>query len=266
MGGSMTFPRQSGSSTAYWRGENTAITESEITLNDLTLRPKSVAALVKMSNEVLARSTPAIDGLIERDMKKQIGKAIDLAALRGSGTEYQPLGIANTTGINTLALAAAGAIFNFDNAIDMEALLEDDDALEGALGYIMHPRVKNLIRKLKVDSYASQTTNQGYHYPPIMSNAKLEEALGFGFKTTTQIPTNLAKGGSTALSEVYFGNWNELFIGQWGGMELKVSDETSDAFEKNQTWIRVIQEVDMGLRHVESFALVSDAATTDPVA
>ena len=53
---------------------------------------------------------------------------------------------------------------------------------------------------------------------------------------------------------MYFGNWEEVMIGQWGGLEILVSQETSDAFQKNQTWIRVLQEVDIGLRHPESSA------------
>ena len=46
-------------------------------------------------------------------------------------------------------------------------------------------------------------------------------------------------------------------------MEIMASTETSDAFAKNQTWVRIIQEVDMGLRHTESFAVVTDADTTN---
>ena len=78
---------------------------------------------------------------------------------------------------------------------------------------------------------------------------------------TTQIPINLTKGAGTALTEVYFGNWEELIIGQWGGMEIALSTETSDAFEKDQTWVRVLQEVDIAVRHPESFCLVNDAAS-----
>ncbi|MFX0201282.1 MAG: phage major capsid protein [Candidatus Hodarchaeota archaeon] len=63
------------------------------------------------------------------------------------------------------------------------------------------------------------------------------------------------KGTSEDCSEVYFGNWEGLLIGQWGGIEILASQETSNAFQKNQTWIRVIQEVDCGLRHEESFCL-----------
>jgi len=41
------------------------------------------------------------------------------------------------------------------------------------------------------------------------------------------------------------------------------SQETSDAFEKVQTWIRKIQEMDIAVRHVESFCLINDAKSSN---
>jgi len=70
---------------------------------------------------------------------------------------------------------------------------------------------------------------------------------------TTQIPINLGTG--TNETEIYFGNWQELVVGQWAGIEILPSKEAGDAFAKNQTWIRIITDVDIGLRHAESFCL-----------
>ena len=91
------------------------------------------------------------------------------------------------------------------------------------------------------------------------SEAELSAWIGYPFKTTTQIPTNLTKSSATNCTEIYFGNWQELMIGQWGGVEISVSKETSDAFTKNQTWVKIEQEVDTAVRHPESFCLCNDA-------
>jgi len=42
-------------------------------------------------------------------------------------------------------------------------------------------------------------------------------------------------------------------------LEIMASRETSDAFAKNQTWVRIIQDVDVAVRHPESFCLINDA-------
>ena len=41
------------------------------------------------------------------------------------------------------------------------------------------------------------------------------------------------------------------------GISILPSKEAGDAFAKNQTWIRIITDVDIGLRHAESFCLGS---------
>ena len=83
--------------------------------------------------------------------------------------------------------------------------------------------------------------------------------MGHPYKMTTQIPIDLTKGNSTNCTEIYFGNWSELLIGMWGTVELRASQETYTAFQSDQTWIRILQEVDIQVRHAESFCLINDA-------
>jgi len=45
----------------------------------------------------------------------------------------------------------------------------------------------------------------------------------------------------------------------WGTVELRASQETYTAFQSDQTWIRILQEVDIQVRHAESFCLINDA-------
>jgi HK97 family phage major capsid protein len=126
----------------------------------------------------------------------------------------------------------------------------------------MNPVISRKLKKLKIDQYTGQTTNQGYHFLP-MTDSQLSTALGYPFYKTTQLSKTLTKGSSTDCSAVYFGNWAEMLIGQWGGLELKASSETSTAFQRNQTWIRAIQEVDVNVRHAASFSVCKDARTNE---
>jgi hypothetical protein len=45
----------------------------------------------------------------------------------------------------------------------------------------------------------------------------------------------------------------------WGGIELMASKETSTAFEYDQTWVRILQSIDIQVRHAKSFCLINDA-------
>ena len=103
-GAPVTFTRQTGGATAYWVGENKEITESALTVGVLKMIPKKVAALTKISNELIRMSNPGAEAMVRQDFAIALGLAVDLAILRGSGSENQPLGIANTPGINTVTL------------------------------------------------------------------------------------------------------------------------------------------------------------------
>jgi len=260
-GSPVEFPRQTGGATAYWVGENQAIPESEMAFGMMSMSPKAVAALVKMSDRLIRLSNPSIEAMVRRDIALRVALKIDLAGLRGTGSSYQPLGVSQQPGINTVTIGADGGSINFDRLMDMEYELAFDNALQGNLAYIWHPCIKRNLLQLKVAQYTGDTGGE-YIVQPI-TEQQLGAWVGYPYYQTTQIPITLTKGNGTALTEIYFGNWRELLIGQWGGMAIMASQETSDAFEKVQTWIRIIQEMDIAVRHVESFCLINDAKSSN---
>jgi HK97 family phage major capsid protein len=259
-GSPVEIPRQIGGATANWIPENGLITDSDVTLGQINLQPRQIAAMVKLSSRLLRLSNPAAEGLVRNDMAAAIAEALDYAALRGSGSNGQPLGIANTVGINTVAIGTNGGRFDYTIADQMRQELAVDNALKGKNGYCMHPTVSGKLRRERIAQYSAQTDGAYVTLP--MSDASLREQLGFDWKETTQIPTNLTKGSGTDLSEVYFANWNELIVGMWLDMEMQASNQAGESFQRNQTWIKLTSEADIQLRHVESFCLVSDAQTT----
>jgi len=262
-GSPVTIPKQTAGATAYWVSEGSAITPSDLTFGQVSLTPKKCAALVKLSNELLSMSLPAAEAVVRQDLAEQLSLAIDLAALRGTGADNQPLGIANTSGINTVALGDNGSyLSSLDLFFDMIAALEEHNALKGKLGFVCNPKVKAALRKLKTPQFSGDTGGQ-YQLPPLVTallatDGALQEAVGYPLLGTTQIPTNLTKGTSTDCTEVYFGNWQDLLIGQWGGLSILASPHAGDAFAKDQTWVRITMSVDVAVRHPESFCLCND--------
>lgn len=255
------MPKQTGGATGYWVGENESITESALTAGQINLTPKKVGALVKLSNELLKYSNPSVEEIIRNDLFTTIALKIDLAALRGSGTEHEPRGIANTPDICTVTIGTNGGTPNFDYLYDMQYELQKKDAYRGKLGFVFHPAVRRALVKTKIAQFTGDTGGE-YVITPMVSDQSLVSWLGHPYKMTTQIPINLTKGNSKNCTEIYFGNWAELLIGQWGTVELRASQETYTAFQSDQTWIRILQEVDVQVRHAESFCLINDATVT----
>jgi HK97 family phage major capsid protein len=141
----------------------------------------------------------------------------------------------------------------------MEYELAVDNALDGKLGYIFHPCIRRNLLKKKIPNYSGQT--DGTYILNPATEGDFKNWLGYPYAMSTQIPINLTKADGTALTEVYFANWEELLIANWGGMEIMASQETSDAFEKDMTWVRILQEVDIAVRHAASFCLINDASS-----
>jgi HK97 family phage major capsid protein len=258
-GSPVELPKQVGGADADWTPENSNLTPSDLTLGQVNLTPRQIGALVRVSNRLLRMSNPSAEALIRADMARKIAEKFDLAALRGSGASGEPLGIANIAGINTVAIDTNGGRFTLIEADLMRDELANDDALRGRTGYAMHPKVLGRLRRERIAQYSADTGGMYMNIP--MSNAVLQEQLDDIFKTTTQIPIDLAKGSGTNLSEVYYANWQELLIGMWLMMELQASNQAGESFQRNQTWIKATMEGDVQVRHPESFCLISDAET-----
>jgi HK97 family phage major capsid protein len=61
-------------------------------------------------------------------------------------------------------------------------------------------------------------------------------------------------------SAIIFGNFDDLIIGQWGGLDVLVDPYTGSS--AGTVRVRVLQDVDIAVRHAESFAAMKDALTS----
>lgn len=251
------IPKQTGGSTTYWVGENTTISPSDLTFGQLAMNPHTVAALVKLSNRLVRMSIPAAEQIVRNDIATNMALTADLAALRGTGVNGQPLGLRNTPGLNTVDWNLSSPYQTnpgYEQFYDMEYELATANTLKGKLGFLFHPTLRRALAKIRVDQGGGANTGQFLANP--VTDPQLESYLGYPFKRTTQIPTNVGTGANK--TEVYFGNWSDMIIAMWGGMEILASQETSDAFAKNQTWVRIMMDMDIGIRHIESFVVGVD--------
>jgi HK97 family phage major capsid protein len=270
MGSPVLMPKQTAGATIAWVGENITVTPSDLAFGQVQLTPKKAMALAQVSNSLIRMALPAAEGVITNDLGLQLALAVDIAALRGPGAANQPLGIANSPNIGTYALGGVNdgvLLQNLDFKDDMEYVLAAANALRGKLGFAFNPIVRRNLKKIKVPQFTGDAGVQplvewfaalAIGGAGFMSDAALEAALGYPFEVTTQIPTNLVSGSYSNCTEIYFGNWAELLIGIWAGLRIMVSDVAGTAFASDQTWLRIIMEVDTALRHDQSFCYCSN--------
>lgn len=255
-GSPVEVPGQAGGATVYWLGEDNpnGITASDLTLKQSQMTPHGAGALVKLSNRLLRMSNPSIEALVRQDVASAMAEAVDLAALRGIGANAQPLGIMNVTGVLTEDLVGIDKKVQIWSAMyDIENKLSEANSLKGKLGWCFHPRVRKYLAQARVGSGSASEDGMGQFVADPITQAQLASYIGYPYVATTNMTINTA--ASPDESEMIFGNWAELIIGVWQGMTIMASQEASTAFEKNQTWIRFVQEVDCMVRHPESFCI-----------
>ena len=98
---------------------------------------------------------------------------------------------------------------NRQRAEELSALLDD------TLAYVSNAKVQG---KLKTIPQIA-----GYPYY-LMNDGKVN---GYPFYMSNAIPSNLGTG--TAFSAAIFGNWSEVLVGSWGGLQLIVDPYTTKA-------------------------------------
>lgn len=267
-GAPVTLPTETGSTTVAWGGENFAPTDSDVTIGQMTFNPNRLSGWTQVSRR-LDLMSPSIESIVRRNLGRTVGLEMDRVLLRGSGTNDEPEGVANTTGILETEIATNGGLYTIDTAMSQIASLEQNNTFGDSVAFVGHPFARHTARSERIPQFDAGATDPGGYVMLPMSNAQFEALLGFPFRVTTTIPTNLTKGSSSNLTEVYCGNWRDLHLGLWQDLEFRLSEHATDgtthAFIQDFIFILVNLTADVEIARATSFNLVNDAAATDPV-
>ncbi len=234
--GNVSIPKHGTSVTSGWVAENSALTASDMTFDNVSLAPKHVGALSEMSRQLIQQSDPSIERLLRDDLSYQIAKAIDTALIVGGGLN-EPDGITTT-------LAAANGTLAGPTWAQVLEIIKDVEAANalGAHGWLMGPTAKAKLRgALKVTGDAG-------------AGFLLENGQMGGYNVTT---SNAVPGGA-GTSGVIFGDWSQAILGIWSELDLLVNPYESTAYARGGVMIRAMATVDAAIRHAESFVWADD--------
>lgn len=248
--GNVAIPRKTGSSNAYWVSEGGSATESALAFDQVTMSPKSITGYVDISRKLMLQSSLDIEGLVRADLATQLATAIDLAAINGSGTNPEPRGILNTNGIGSVVGGTNGAAPTWDHIVDLESAVAIANADIGSLGFMTNAKVRGKLLKTE------KSTATGQYVWADGANP----LRGYRAAVSNQVPSNLTKGtASEVCSAIIFGNFADLLIGLWGGLDMMVDPYTLG--KEGATRVIAFQDIDIAIRHPESFAVMKDVLT-----
>lgn len=252
---------------ASYVAENAQIPVSEQTFAvTALLRPRDLAAMVPVSLRLLrdAANNPSIEEIVRGDLAEVLALRADLAFIAGTGTNLEPLGIINTTGLTAAPnLGNNGATPSFDNLKDMLGALRAVNAPFWNPGWIFNPRLLSTLEKIKTTTGEYLADAGMLTYAPTGAGGTL---LGYPFRTTTQISTGITKGTSSDTTYVVFSSdWEEAWIGENESLTIEASGVATywdgaawvSAFQNQQTVFRAVICHDFALRRPQLFTVLT---------
>lgn len=258
--GKWVAPRVTGPSTGYWIGENTAVTESNLTTGQVSMQAKKLAVLVRVPNELFKFTSAGADALLRDDVTRTLSLGYDYAGLYGAGGGGQPKGIVNFTDTNEVLFYDAstptpGGVGSNGNSLlpedgyRMSAAIADRnfDNDGSSFKWIMRPKMWGGIASRRSDAVTAGDA-QGVFVQSItraLSDRIGKEWCGHEVIQSGQVRNNQTKGGSGAtLTEVFGGVWNEFLMGLYGAIEFASNPMGDTSFQQDQTLIRGILHAD----------------------
>ena len=235
--GDVVVPKQTGTSTAQWIAEGSALTDSGLTFGSVRLTPRHVGAITELSRQLLQQSNPAIEQLVRDDFVQVVGLAIDKALIHGNGTT-EPEGLLTAaSGTGTLATL---------NWTTILKVLEDLALVNvNPSAWLTHPAIATKLR-----SALKTAALPGY----LLENGQM---AGLPVAVTNQLA---AKTGTPDKGRIIVGDFTEMLIGTWGSVDVLTNQFAEGPYSRGAVQVRILTTLDMVPRRENAFAVIEDLA------
>ena len=182
-----------------WEGETSNASDAGTSFSSVKLSPKRLTAYVDISKQFLAQDSKSAEALIRQDLVNAINSKLESTILgNASGSTTQPAGLFYGQEVNK--------ILAFSGVTNLEADIEDANVI-GECKYIMSNKAKAAFRNMPKSSKSTEL---------VMEGGQID---GTEVLNTSHVP---GQG-------VAYGDWSNLAIGQWGGIDLTVDPYTKAA-------------------------------------
>lgn len=240
--GDVFVPKASGVS-AYWIStEDGSAQKVNPTFTQLPGTPHTCGAYVDITRKLCVQTSRRVQAFIGDLILRAVARALEVAAIAGSGTDGVPTGLVNTSGVTTVAGITPGSVTR-DNILDFVGSIEDSNADTDRLAWLMPSKVKAALKKIA--EFSTQATEDGtvvnVGTKHLYEDGKVDEYPAF--------MSNVAPA-----KKLILGDWSEMLVCRWGqGIELM-----SDPYSLGTSGgIRLVTflDADVIVRQPEAFAV-----------
>ena len=186
---------------AEWAIEGKDVAVKKVNWAKNMLTPKRNVTRVAVTKDLLRQTSYDVEGYLMNLMQTAHNELIEAGVI--AGAVDGPTGILKTAGVKTID--AAGPI-TWENIVALETAVNENNASKGRLGYLTNAKVWGVMKT------TPKTAGQDRF---IMEETSGNRVNGYPAEWTNLVPS--ADG-----SAMIFGNWEDLFIGEWGGVDVVI--------------------------------------------
>lgn len=216
--------------------ETAAITPQKKTFAGPTLSPKRAGGAVDISNQLLMQSSLDVETMVMNGLKNGFAQLLHSACINGAGG-VAPTGLLNLTGVNASSQSATAAA-TWGTVVELQALIEEDNATEQSLGYLLHPKLKAALKQIKKDAGSGR-----FLY---------EEGMIDGVKAIASSLVPVLDASGTAVYPLIYGDFSQMNIGQWGALNIAI--DPYSALLSNSVRLVLNAYADMQIANPKAFA------------
>ena len=243
-GEDITIPTLTAYSTATLKSAGSAMDESEPTYSSITLQAYKYGLLIPVSNELIADAGFNISAHLAEQAGNGLGFAVNAVLTTGDGSN-KPNGVVTAAGSGITGGTGVSGAFTADNLIDLQYSLDGAARRLPGVAYMAAGQAIGAMRKLK-------DTAGNYLY-----QVNVGQPDNFAGYPVVENPAIAATG--TGAKSVLFGHWPSYKVRVAGGIQVATS--TDYAFNKDETYFRVLMRVDGDLTHASHIKYFIGAAS-----
>ncbi|MHC1624541.1 MAG: phage major capsid protein [Methermicoccaceae archaeon] len=254
----LDIPARGTAPNVYWVDEGAQKTlDTALNFGKKTLSAKKLAAIVALTDELLADSIVDLVDYINAEVAEQFALEFDNQALNGTGSPIT--GILGDSGVNTVTMNTGDTSFDKIDATYLSKMIDAlrSVALPGA-AFMMHRTILGKVRVLK-------DSNGQYIWAAPAGNQPAT-IWGYPYLLSDKMPALSDSAADKAF--VAFGNLKYFYVGDKGEMKVDMSQEASvtdggtlkSAYEYDWTLLRFVWRVGGIVGVPAAFAILKTAA------
>ena len=208
-GAPVTIPAQTSDTTVAWvsggtttTDANAAVSETTPVIGDVTLTPHKLGGFTVVGKDMVLMGNPDATAIVMRSLLANVAHKLGTTMLKGNASNPTITGVATATGVQTQVIAnmASATWANFTSMIGKIEGLEWDGEQE----FVMSASDNALLKSIAKGNYGS----------------------GFIVEDGYLDGRRVHVDGSLSSGDVFLGDWSNVVVGQWGGIELMVDPYT----------------------------------------